>query len=292
MTAACPICSAPQVHGLTCHACTSAIERDLSDLPAIVDELHVTLARQARIGVAGRTAAPPRELWAYHPGASATLDDLTNTLTTWARDIAGENAVGSAMVYRSRDALAVGPFHLRCPHDSCRIMRTTVTKISHPAVVAARALLSSINDIRAHPAAAELMDEVHNAVTTARHAVDRPADRKFVGPCLHDEAGVVCQEDLYARHGADLVRCRVCGTEHPVIERRAWLLEQAADRLFTVREAAQMVGDVGGIKVTEASIRGYIHRTGNALAYRPGTKLIRLGDLLAVVVAAAEERAG
>jgi hypothetical protein len=80
----------------------------------------------------------------------------------------------------------------------------------------------------------------------------------------------------------------VCTTEYAVPERRAWMLEKAEDVLCTVREASSYMGEVGHITVTEASIRGYIHR--NRLAYRPGTKLLRLGDLLSVLVNESEKR--
>jgi hypothetical protein len=75
-----------------------------------------------------------------------------------------------------------------------------------------------------------------------------------------------------------------------VAERRAWLLKQAEDRLFTVREAAQMMGDIGGITVTEDRIRGYLRR--DRIAYHPIGKArgIRLGDLLAVVIGEGEKK--
>jgi hypothetical protein len=44
--------------------------------------------------------------------------------------------------------------------------------------------------------------------------------------------------------------------------------------LCTVKEASRYVGEIGHIRVTEASIRGYLHR--GRLAYRAGT-MIRLG---------------
>jgi transposase len=85
------------------------------------------------------------------------------------------------------------------------------------------------------------------------------------------------------------VQCKVCGSEHEVGERRAWLLERARDMIVTVREASQYLGEVGGIKVSQASIRGYLHR--GKLAYRPGVENgIRLGDLLSVVLDESERK--
>src|SRR5205085_1202577 len=95
--------------------------------------------------------------------------------------------------------------------------------------------------------------------------------------------------ELYARPTASEVTCRVCGSEHEVGERRAWLLQRAQDMIVTVREASQYLGEIGGIKVSQASIRGYLHR--GKLAYRPGvTNGIRLGDLLTVVLDESERR--
>lgn len=249
----CPLCGCDQAEGLLCHSETSALERDLGDVAAITAELDVSLSKMARIGTPGK-AGLARERMPYNQGASIAAGALENTLTTWVRDLT---------------------------HDQWR------PGLGHNASTAAAAhLLMLVPEIRRHPAVDELVDQIADAVRQARHAVDRPADRQFVGPCMMenpDDDGrlVTCLEDLYARHGASEVRCKVCGAEHEVAERRAWLLDQARDRLFTVREAAQMMGDVGGIRVTEDRIRGYLRR--NRIAYHTD-RLIRLGDLLTVVV--------
>jgi hypothetical protein len=228
---------------------------------AIVGELDITLSKQARIGVAGAPGLA-RERTPINVGAMQAADNLGNVLTTWARDV----TEGRNWVWVAGDRA--------------------------PSKQSAAALLYNIDAIRRHPAVVELVDEITDAIRQARQAVDRPADRIFVGPCMAenpDDEGrqVTCLEDLYARPQASEVRCKVCGTEHPVAERRSWLLEQARDRLFTVREAAQMMGDVGGIKVTEASIRGYVHR--GRIVYHTGT-LILLGDLLKVILADSEKK--
>jgi hypothetical protein len=260
MTAAvCPVCEAFQSEGLLCHSDTSALERELGDVAALVAELDISISKQARIGNAGPSGLA-RERTPINVGAMLVADDLGNTLTTWARD--------------------VGEVGFLAQHSTS------------PSRAAARILLNHIPEIRKHPAVVELVDEITDAIRQARRVVDRPADRQFVGPCLAespDDEGrqVSCLEDLYARHGASEVRCKVCSTEHPVAERRAWLLEKAKDRLFTVQETAQMMGDVGGIKVTEASIRGYIHR--GRIAYHTA-KMIRLGDLLTVVLDEGERK--
>lgn len=259
MTATCPVCDAPQDEGLLCHACCTALERELAAVPGIVADLDIALSRQARIGGGGKGGLA-RERMPINLGALAAIDDLTNTLTTWARDV-GE---GHGWDWRSRLSAAE--------------MATNV-------------LLGRIPEIRRHRAVAELHDEIIDAVRQARRAIDRPAEQQFLGTCYvpdpeHEDQP--CDADLYARAGASSATCKVCGITHDVAERRAWLLQQAAELLCTVREAARYLGEVGHIRVTEASIRGYLHR--KRLAYRPGTSTIRLGDLLTVVVDESERR--
>jgi hypothetical protein len=166
MTAVCPVCSRPQVDGLVCHACCSTLEYELRDVPAVVAELDVTLAKQARME--GGKAGLASERNGYHQGASLAADYLQNTLTTWARDVADD---------------------------------IVVIDVTAPAsVVAASALLMRVDRIRRHPAAAELHDEVCSAIRQARAAADRPANRTTfpVGPCPEDTDSGPCPGEVVA----------------------------------------------------------------------------------------------
>jgi hypothetical protein len=119
-------------------------------------------------------------------------------------------------------------------------------------------------------------------VRRARWSIDRPAERQYLGTCLYEEDGATCHAEIWAPLEAESVVCTQCEITHEVAERRRWLLAQAADLICTVREASSYLGEVGGIPVTQASIKGYLHR--KRLAYRPGTSMIRLGDLLEILV--------
>ena len=251
-SSACPVCTAEQPEGLCCHDCTSRLERNLSEVRGIVDELAVTISKQARIGQAGKPG-PARERSPVNWGASAVADNLGNVLTTWAHEIVS-NPCGRWM--------------------------------HQPAQDGAHILLGNINLVRRHPAVAELVDEIADALSQARKVIDRPADRQYLGQCMAptpDVQGrdITCLADVWARQHAHAATCSACGITHDVAERRAWLLLQASDMLVTAKEASRYIGEVGHIRVTEASIRGLIHR--ERIAYRPGTKTLRLGDLLDVL---------
>jgi hypothetical protein len=266
VTATCPICGAEQAEGLLCHACTTALERELGDVAAIVAELDISLSKQARIGNAGSPGLA-RERTPINVGTVDPRWILDNVLGTWARDIMGEpDARWSPAFVPSRS----------------------------PAITASRVMLSNASLIRRHPAVTELVDEITDAIAQARRAVDRPADRVYLGQCYvetpdPDGKQVTCLAELYASPTASEVQCKVCGAEHPVGERRAWLLQRAADMIVTVKEASSYLGEIGGIKVSQSSIRGYLHR--GRLAYRPGVENgIRLGDLLNVVMDESERK--
>jgi hypothetical protein len=257
----CPVCEAQQDASLLCSACCDRLERELGDVAALVGELDITLSKQARIGVAGAPGLA-RERTPINVGAMQAADNLGNVLTTWARDLGhGINGWWT-------------------PGNTCK--------------VAAVMLLRDIPAIRRHAAVVELVDEISDAIHQARRAVDRPADRVYLGQCLMetpDDEGrpVTCLNELYARPQAREVQCKVCSAEHPVAERRAWLLQRAQDVILSVKDASLMIGEIGGIKVSQASIRGYLHR--GKLAYRPGvTNGIRLGDLLTVVLDESERK--
>lgn len=262
MTATCPSCGCEQGAGLLCAQETDRLERELGDVAAIVAELDVTLSKQARIGTAG-VSGLARERTPINVGAMQAADNLGNVLTTWARDVAEVGFLAQ--------------------HSTS------------PARAGARILLNHVTLVRRHPAVNELVDEITDAIHQARRAVDRPADRQYLGQCMAetpDEDGrqVTCLAEIWARPSASEVTCKVCGIEHEVTERRAWLLKRAENMIVTVKDASTYLGEIGDIKVTESSIRGYLHR--GKLAYRAPVeaKRFRLGDLLEVVLDEGERK--
>lgn len=274
----CPACHAPQDQGLLCASCTGRLvtdlrgDADVMGVAELVDNLHVAMAKQARIGSSSSSRARPRPLVAededgdhklaherlpINLGAAAALADLEFYLGTWAKDVTGET-------------WWPGPGE-------------------QPAVSAAGALLGDMRAIRRHGAAGELVEEVTKSIGRARRIIDRPIDLRYIGPCLADTADGRCGEDLYAGPVAEHVRCHRCGTRHDVVERRAYLMESAADYIVSVREASRYIGFFGGVGVGQKTIRTWIDR--GLLATRPGRtdeRHIRVGDLLSLLA----DRAG
>jgi hypothetical protein len=265
VTATCPVCNCEQPDGLLCHNDTTKLERALGDVRWIVTELDTAASKQARIGNPSGGGGLARERNPISWGAVEAADTLGNVLTTWARDIG---------------------------------QRDDIWRINAAAVSASYVLLGNIDAIRRHPAVAELVDEVVDAVEQARRAIDRPADRVYLGQCLSvipgapDGDGIECYEEIWGKVDAHEVTCRVCGVTHEVAERRAGLLDRARPLIVTVKQAAEYMGEVGGITVNQKTIRSWIER--DKLADHSGgvgERTIRLGDLLELVLDKSEVKA-
>jgi hypothetical protein len=168
-TGRCPACGRGQAQGLLCHADTTQIERDLTDVPQLLDQLHATLARQGRTETPA-TGGLAHERAGYHAGASDALTTLTRTLTAWS------TGLGHPAWY---------------------------------ATTAARNLRAHIDDIRAHPDADKLHREITTTTAEARRAIDQRANRTIipVGPCPdcdgHVHAYIPTEDERPARMECD-----------------------------------------------------------------------------------------
>lgn len=231
-----------------CVHCTHALVAEIRRVPALAVQLDATISRQTRTGNGvGVTSRPSERPLPVNLTAADIRSDLVGVLATWARDI--------------RDRTGA-------PGDV-----GTLTD-------AAAFLLAHVSTVRTHPAVDELHDEITDAIARAWRIVDRPAERRFIGPC--DECGA----DLYARpHSAELT-CAECGTAYDADTRREWLVEQARDQLETASTIARALPGLLGQNITPAMIRGYVHR-GRLLSRPPdsaGRARFRVGDVIDLVM--------
>jgi hypothetical protein len=179
-----------------------------------------------------------------------------------------------------------------------RELRDGEEELAPADVVAVAAwLLERVDRVAVHPAGGRLARDVHRAVEDLRRAVDRPADRWFMGPCDTDgctEEHLLVGDDgrarterrpteLYAVAGAETVTCGRCHAEYEIAERRAWLLAAAEDQLAH----AELIGRAApalGVEITPSKVRNYADR-GRIVAHgkdRHGRPLYRVGDVIAV----------
>jgi hypothetical protein len=138
-----------------------------------------------------------------------------------------------------------------------------------------------IDDLRKHPQVADIVREVGAAVKAAYRAIDRMADRKYLGKCYHEADGHACEAELWARPGANQVTCASCKYVHDVGDRRADMMDMAEDLIVTVKQASSYMGEYGHVNVSESNIRNWLAR--KHIITRPGPTdeiHFRMGDLM------------
>lgn len=250
----CRVCTAPTDTWL-CEAHARELAGALGDLPGLVTDVVASVARQTRVYRTARPITIADEDWrggddALEPtpevanlAATDLLDDARNTLTTWARHVAGSRGVelepvrllagptcpphrhdfargGCAHWVDDEEAKTVACRRLHCEHPTCRKIRAD--QQTGVAAQLAQWFLLRLNSIRLDEAA----DQIHADLTRLRdrlqRAVDRSPSRLYAGPCHADVEHVTsedvdgtvytrhhtrCQRDLYAPPNAKLIVC-------------------------------------------------------------------------------------
>lgn len=239
-----------------CDVCKDELWRAIGDLPAVGDELDVTLTRQTRMNDQNSTRSTAEKPLPYDTAASDLLHELhsqTRALVT--------RCVEQRIDTRGRPDE---------PGDTLPTM--------------SRWLLWRIDGITGQPWAPETM-QLAKLTQRAEYVIDRPPERSFAGPC--DK----CGRDLYATAGRASVTCTHCGLTYDLAVRRAWLLEVVDDRLATATEIARALTSLE-LPVTSERIRQWAHReriVSNGHD-RLGRALYRIGDVVDLLVDTAEKQ--
>lgn len=182
----CPCCSGRSKDGLMCSADWAQLRRDLSAVADLLADLEIAASKQARLTppTPGGLASERNPVgW----DAAAHAAALSNCLTTWARDVSGNqwsHHVARLIAKRAPRAPYLGPFCPFCWHESCG--RMTVAQelpVDPPAVQATGYLLEHEPDVRAHPASGELWADITGHIHRARAAIDRQDRHIDIGEC-------------------------------------------------------------------------------------------------------------
>lgn len=238
-----------------CSECSDKLWRVLSDVPALIVELDVTLGRQRR---SDAQAASSEVAMPYSIAASNALHALRAELVGMVRMCIDDRV--PSVDYRERH-----------PGDTCASMSAW--------------LLWRIDGISAQPWAVDVLQQLSRAAAHAFVAIDRPPSRTFAGPC--DE----CGRDLYAVPGRSVITCRPCGLTYDLAARRESLLRAVDDQLATATEISRALTSLE-MPVTNERIRQWRHR--ERIEQRGhdkrGVPLYRVGDIVALLIEHAEKR--
>jgi len=231
----CPGCIADLVTDLR-HLATGGRDARGQERQGLLADLTDTLTRQTAapkdIGVNARAS---EKALPYHEAASALTDRVRNELAGWARILIDDNN------------------HLAWPPDDPAEVAGWLARFP--------ALLGMLAP------AGDMVDAIWRLTRDVRRTVDVAPERVYLGVCsaeyqTSNNAVILCPEDLYGLPNKATVRCRVCGTEHSMEQRRAELRVAAEDQLATARDCvAAMPALLGGSwSKLEVTIRKWVER--------------------------------
>lgn len=218
----CPRCDKPIADtAYICHDCTATLRRHLERLALRWPTLRVTIDRRDRIGDPGRNNGeqPLPFAWAAADNAWA----ISNTITTWARDI-----------------------------EEARGMTIPTTHGGRPLpveIVCALWLSTQLDWLRHRDYAEQAFDELEDAAFSLYRVIDRPAQRMFLGACP------TCQGRLYAPPGRDYTTCQDCDTQINVTVQRDTLLAAANDQARRRRDHRRRTHHLGRTTASQADLQ-------------------------------------
>lgn len=195
-----------------CEDCADLLGRALGDVPWLEEQIDITISRQRGATYDGNTAAGAEKPLPINLPASEARENLRALMVSWIK-LCAEEGVRSTSLRRN------------LPED-------TMTAMS-------RWLLWRVDGLMLHEAASEAVDEITSAVAHCHRLVDRPPERRYIGPC----AG--CARDLYAKPGATEGQCRWCEHEWTWLEREDWMKARMVGKLVTAREGSTLLGRLG-----------------------------------------------
>lgn len=223
--AECSSCSRPAPDAVICPSCTGQAAALLRQVPWLVEQLTVTLTRQARMGDRNGPRSTETPVY-FDQRASVDLETFRLDLARWATAVAEHRGI-------------------------------TVDADSTPAGLS-RWLLRWNGAAAQHPDAGDYLTELTAMIRAAERTIDRAPDMRCLGPCDVDG----CVAWLYVPVHADIAYCPSpdCDAQYRVEDRRAWLLEQTVDRLMTAAEIAQDLPWIAGTKIDRKLINKWSSR--------------------------------
>jgi hypothetical protein len=228
-----------------CETCLSGLFRALGEVPWLTRELDTTIAKQRAAGSSdgARSTETPMP---FHIAASDARSALRQAMFTWIKFCTEEKIRHRG----GRDGW---------PLDNLPAM--------------SRWLMCRVDGLAFSDLGFDACEEITNAIAQCRRVIDRPAERRYAGPCE-------CGRDLYHKPGAVEVKCRDCERVYVVAELNEWMRDQVLGRLVTAQEGSGLLCKFN----LETSVRAIYDwdERGRVIAHAGGgrRKLFLFDDLL------------
>lgn len=228
-----------------CTTCADGLAQRLREVPDLLEQLHVSYAKQDRLGSSnghrGKLSESPMPV---RFDVRCVIDSLGNEVTTWARDLVETHGFEIPTLIR------------RSAHNG---KRGVVIPVSSPTVdaycYAATWLAEHVGYLRTHPAAMEAHRDLTGAIAAAELAIDKPEPQLMVGYCE------LCSHSLYAPRDATGIKCEGCGAYVTDLADR-WKRAKLKLRGYPATAAviAGWVGEVYDVLVNRKRINDWHYR--------------------------------
>lgn len=310
---ACQQCTAPVAdNAALCVECTNTIVNDLDTIVDLYGYLTDTVTKQTRHSrgrIGSRSTNTPVPFDQTASDVDAAVTNTIRTLTETCIDQTGADfhirmtpQTGLTCAQQARLAFRFGdPIgythapgeHGHCGHATCKAIEDR--SIQPLTVQRAWWLGGQTEWIRHNEHATDIAHAIHTAAEMLTRTVDRPEDRRFLGPCgqpgVHlascecesDDCQQVgeCEATVYAKADALFARCWYCGTKHDVKARTRDNLERARDRLGTATEIERWTGGldkpIKADRIRQWKLRGKIASHGRN---EKGDPMYLIGEVL------------
>jgi hypothetical protein len=122
-------------------------------------------------------------------------------------------------------------------------------------------LVGQLETLRRQDWAADLLQELRDALNACAHATDRAGAKVFAGMCPTVTMEGSCDTPLYAKPGRPVSRCRKCEAAWDVTDWRERALVSAEHHSGTAAEISRMLSDpVTREALPQATIRSWANR--------------------------------
>lgn len=266
-----PTCPVPVDSTTLCNEHHTKLVAALKEVPGYVEELATTTTKVVAYDSRRGPRSPSRERpMPLNIKASETGRNYADTLTSWARQAADQ--VGEPVIHPRPEAAAG---YIRTHLQSGRL--------------------------NGWDEAGRFLDWLLGQEQIILRIIDRPAPRWYAGPCpsltWNEQARAIteCGADLHANTASGIVRCKNCGTEHDIDDRRDFLIARLDDQIATVPDLVEAIQRFTNDTRKEDTLLNLIYQWNRRNRIIPvrhivrGTKrhpLFRIGDVLALLKAA------
>ncbi len=261
MTETCA-CGAPTPDTATmCPTCNDHLARLIGDVPAMVDDLEVTMTGQ-RAKVAGSSGGGAGIHWNEAAG---------DTLRTLRKELAADVQT--------------------CIKDHVRTQSPTdTTPNPHDPKAMSRWLLWRVAGLAYHADGHPMLTRLTTIEQATARIIDNRAPNQYLGRCTSMRDGVECGGSIYAPAGKETGTCerRDCKAEYDVEASRAGLEDALDARLYTAAEIASLSVYLG-LPVSRERVRKLLnqwHRRGRIVPHGTdtnGAPMFTYGDVRALL---------